>query len=69
MMVIENKYNIGDYVKLITDVDEKPRIITEIRILSKVGLLVYELSCGTETSNHYDFEIEPVNVFIDKINE
>ena len=55
MMVIDNKYEIGDKVFLLTDVDQAERIVTGIYI-SPNGL-TYELSCGNSDSTHYDFEI------------
>lgn len=48
-------YNkLGDLVYLRTDKDQLPRIITAI-IIRPTGTC-YELSQGTVTSNHYDFE-------------
>lgn len=54
-MVIDNKYTFGDIVYLATDVDQSPRIVTEV-IVAKDSIL-YELSCGERCSNHYDIEI------------
>ena len=54
-MVIENKYEIGQTVYLITDEDQKPRLITAI-IVNKYDL-IYEIISGTLQSNHYDFEL------------
>lgn len=55
-MTIKNKFNIEDEVYLKTDADQSKRIVTGITI--KPGLLlVYELSCGEETTSHYEFEI------------
>lgn len=48
MMVIENNYEFGDIVYLITDPDQRPRIVTGI--LCNPGLIEYRLSCGTELS-------------------
>lgn len=56
MIVIENKYEIGETVFLKTDADQKARIIIGIKIY-KAGEIMYELVSGTEQSSHYDFEI------------
>ena len=64
MLMIENKYNIGDYVKLKTDDDSRTRIVTALKIISDVGVILYELSCGTEISYHYDFEILTVEIYV-----
>jgi len=49
------KHNIGDIVYLMTDVDQYERLVTGINI--RQSGIVYELSCGTQTSWHYDLEI------------
>jgi hypothetical protein len=54
-MEINNKFNIGECVFLITDDDQKTRMVTEILIGNNV--LTYKLSCGTSESWHSDFEI------------
>lgn len=54
-MVIENKFEIGQTVYLITDEDQKPRLVISIRV-NKYDL-IYELNSGTIASFHYDFEI------------
>lgn len=56
MMVIDNKYEIGDIVFLITDVDRKPRIVSSIEVFMN-GELMYRLMQGTQYSSHYSFEI------------
>lgn len=61
MMVIENKFEIGQTVYLKTDIEQLQRIITAIKICGDNSMF-YELSCGKECSDHYDFEIsEEVN--------
>ena len=55
MMVIDNKYNFGDIVYLSTDVDQHPRIVT--RIVISLNGIIYELSCGTFVSSHYEIEM------------
>lgn len=55
MMNIDNKYNIGDVVYLVTDAEQLPRIVTAIT-LTKYEL-IYEVYAGTVQSKHYDFEL------------
>ena len=60
-MVIDNSFELKQIVYLITDTDQRPRIVTRIKV--GVSGLVYELCCGTCISDHYDFEIsDSVNV-------
>ncbi len=54
-MHIHNYYNIGDMVYLHTDNDQLQRVVTGI--LVKPSSLTYALSCGSDESWHYDFEI------------
>ena len=54
-MVIDNKYEIGDRVFLITDVHQDERIVTGIFI--GPNDITYNLNCGNSESYHYDFEI------------
>lgn len=55
MMVIDNKYELGQIVYLRTDVEQLQRIVSAIT--QRQGSIIYELCCGKETSGHYDFEI------------
>jgi len=54
-MIIDTKYDIGDTVFLKTDYDQKERLVTRIQMTQ--GNVMYEVSCGTENSWHYDFEL------------
>lgn len=54
-MLINTKFNLRGIVFLSTDVDQKARIVTGICIRD-TGVN-YELSCGSTTSWHYDFEM------------
>lgn len=54
-MFIENKFNIGDFVYLKTDVDQKQRVITGINVRA-TGIL-YDVCQGSTSSWHYDFEM------------
>jgi len=56
MIVVNNKYDIGDIVYLKTDEDQSPRVVTCIKVF-KHGELNYELAHGTIVSLHYEFEI------------
>lgn len=55
-MTIKSRYDIEDIVYLKTDTDQNPQMITAITIRPG-GTIVYELSSGTDTSDHYEFEI------------
>lgn len=56
MMVIDNKFEIGDFVYLTTDPDQLKRVVTAIKYC-KGGELVYGVQCGTVESFHYEFEL------------
>lgn len=63
MMLISNKYEIGAMVYLKTDIDQLQRMVTSIIV--RPHIIVYELSCGSTASEHYDFEItDEENVLI-----
>jgi len=66
-MLIDNKLEISQEVYLKTDKDQLPRLVTSIQI--KPSLLMYELSCGSSASWHYEFEITTeANVLITSNN-
>jgi hypothetical protein len=50
------KYKIGDMVYLKTDSDQKERMITGILVRQNNNYRYY-LTCGTEETSHYDFEM------------
>jgi hypothetical protein len=54
-MTINNKHNIGDIVYLITDEQQRQRIVTGIVI--RPTAVMYHLACGDDESGHYDIEI------------
>jgi len=54
-MQIDNKFQIGQTVFLNTDPYQSERLITSITVLKDT--ILYTLSFGTETSDHFDFEI------------
>lgn len=55
MMVVDNKYEIGDFVYLKTDKDQSCRIVYGIDI--RKDSITYWLGSGTQFSQHYDFEL------------
>lgn len=55
-MKIQTLYDIGDVLYLKTDPDQEARLVTRIIICPK-DLHSYELTCGTEACEHYEFEI------------
>lgn len=55
-MYINNKFNLGDVVYLITDTEQRPRIVTGIKVRMN-ELLVYELASICEETNHFEVEI------------
>lgn len=60
-MVIDNKFSLKQTVYLITDNDQKRRIVTKIMV--NPNGISYQLSCGASDSDHYECEIsEEVDV-------
>lgn len=57
-MRIQNKYNLGDIVWLITDSQQQPRQIVAIKIDISGGLM-YMLVAGEAVTWHYEAEIQP----------
>jgi len=55
-MIIDNQFELGEEVYLKTDEEQRKRIITGIKI-DCTGGIWYELSLGTNVSNHYAVEI------------
>ncbi|MBU6231328.1 hypothetical protein KGP36_01565 [Patescibacteria group bacterium] len=55
-MIIENEYDIGDTVYLKTDIEQYARLVTAITIRTGDNIM-YEVSCGSTSSNHYGFEM------------
>ena len=68
MMVVENEFSFGETVYLKTDKEQSPRIVTCI-MCYKAGELIYKLSCGTSSSEHYGYEVsKEVNVVLSTTN-
>jgi len=55
MMLIDNKFNIGETAYLKTDTEQKERIVTAFQVLP--SLILYRLSCGEGDGWFYDIEI------------
>jgi len=55
-MKIETKYNIGDIVFLMTDIEQLQRIVTGILIRPN-NAIIYHLTCGSTETTHYDLEM------------
>ena len=64
-MVIDNAFNLGQIVFLITDPDQLRRIVTKITI--SANGIVYELGCGANASDHYECEISETSSILAKI--
>ena len=55
MIIVDNKFEISQVVYLKTDNDQLPRIV--FAFIVDCSGCIYKLCCGTNTSEHYDFEI------------
>jgi hypothetical protein len=66
-MIIENKFNIGETVYLVTDEDQKPRIVTGISVTAN-GLR-YNLVNGITDTYHYELEMSSEKNILTKITE
>jgi hypothetical protein len=62
-MTISIPFDWGDTVYIKTDVDQRPRQISEINV-KPPNCVVYSLSCGAQNSDHYEFEISKEKDFI-----
>ena len=56
MKVIDNDFEIGEFVYLTTDTSQRKRLITAM-IVYKDGDICYKTVCGTEQSEHFGFEL------------
>jgi hypothetical protein len=56
MMVINNKFEIGETVYQTTDPNQFPRIITRFCV-NPEGVITYEIFSGSISSWHYAFEL------------
>lgn len=56
MMILDEKFSLGEIVYLNTDIEQYPRCVTGYKIRPG-GLIIYMLSCEGEETSHYDIEI------------
>ena len=56
MILVKNLFDFGQAVYLITDVDQRERYVTAIKLFPG-NVVAYSLSCGATTTTHYEFEI------------
>jgi len=66
-MVIKNRFNLGDIVRLKTDPDTLPRMITAIQI-NVTGNIMYGLARAETTSFHYEIEITKETLYDYQLN-
>lgn len=67
-MIVNNKYEFGDLLYLKTDTDQELAIITGIK-LTPIGNVIYTVSKGSRSSEHYDFELSAEkNILITSTN-
>jgi hypothetical protein len=59
MMIIDNKFEFGQFVYLKTDPDQEKRMVTEMKLISigKEVIIVYWLNFGSSCTLHYENEI------------
>ena len=55
-MTINNKYDFGQMVFLVTDPEQKERMVTAIQVFAG-GRLLYQLVHGENATWHYEYEI------------
>jgi ABC-type dipeptide/oligopeptide/nickel transport system ATPase subunit len=55
-MTISTLYDIGEILYIVHDIECMERMCTSIKIMPN-KLIVYELSLGTSTSWHFEFEV------------
>jgi hypothetical protein len=54
-MLIDNKFNLEQIVYLVTDNEQKKRMVTAIQL--GINGLIYQLTCGTVETWHYAAEM------------
>jgi hypothetical protein len=55
-MLVDNKYQIGDVVYLLNDLEQLPRMVTAITIRYG-GYIEYELTYAAQSNNFIELEI------------
>jgi hypothetical protein len=61
---IELDFDHGQKVYLVTDPEQLERVVGDIRLVPG-GVAIYYLKCGTEESEHYEFEISDTKKVIE----
>jgi hypothetical protein len=56
MMLIQNEFELGATVYLVTDKEQAPRMVTMIQVSPGQGI-AYRLACGSQESCHFPCEI------------
>jgi len=64
-MLINNQFDIADTVYLKTDMEQLPRIVYAIQVT--INGLIYFISSGTDTSEHYEFELSTEENIVRKL--
>lgn len=65
-MTIKSEYEYGDIVYLRTDVEQLPRIVIGINA-RQAGVRVV-ITCGTQDSEHYPFELSKTRDILMSLN-
>ena len=68
MMVIDNKFDIGEIVYCVTDTDQKEKQVTGL-LIRPGGLISYECYAGSNQAWHYDFELSKQKNVLITINQ
>lgn len=66
-MKINTRYDYWEMVYLKTDTDQSERMVTGIRLLP--GAVIYTLSLGNASSEHYEQEITATANVVKKLTE
>lgn len=56
MHTFKSIYGIGQTVYLVTDIEQRERMVTGVEFAAS-GAVLYILSCCLDTSRHYEMEI------------
>jgi hypothetical protein len=66
MMLVENKFNIGQIVFIKTDKEQLPRMVTSLNV--NPNGIVYRLSAGTQDTENYEMELSEEANILEKID-
>lgn len=67
MIVIDNKFDIGQFVYLTTDEEQKKRVVIGVKYCPD-DLVLYEVQCGLSLSCHHAIELSSEKDIEIKIN-